>query len=99
MTELKTLKDLKRTSLTINFHDEKGVLISDLRQELGIKYVKELEKEKGAILIENNLTDIPEINLDNGEMIIQNIVYDREDRNKIAQFLRYLFNIKEEDLK
>ena len=69
-------------------------------KEEAIKWVKELEKEEGSILLENDLTtNMPEINLDEGNMIIKNIIYNKEDRNKIAQFLKYLYNLTEEDLK
>lgn len=96
--ELKTLKELSECcndgaeSMTIR------AFSTDLKQE-AIKWVKELEKEEGSILIENILREgDQEINLDDNIMILRNLIYESGDRIKVAHFLRYLYNITGEDL-
>ena len=98
--ELKTIKDILENYPEIEVEETEQIgFIEKINTEM-IKWIKEIEKEEGSILIENNLTTTqPKINLDDGNMIIRNIIYNREDRNKIALFLRFLFEITEEDLK
>ncbi len=58
MTEQKRLKDLKQRSLTVNFYDEKVVLISDLKAE-AIKRIKTCKNiiitELGSVLCGESL--------------------------------------------
>ncbi len=86
MTELKTLKDMKQTSLTINFYDEKGVLISDLKQE-AIRWIKDFRTK-----IENHSHG------DKSDPLYLNCI---SCRNMFIQirWIGHFFSITDEDLK
>lgn len=77
MAKLKTLKDLKQRSLTINFHNEKGILISELKQE-AINHIKFIRDGKVVNKSGHRLRNM--------ELVV-------------IDWIKYFFNITEEDLK
>ncbi len=95
--ELKTLKDLE-------WGDSEGIMtgmvyLKDIKAE-EIKWIKSLENEKESIIVGNDLTK-KGIAVNDGEVIaiIDGIKYSQKERNKIAQFLKYTYDITLEDLR
>ncbi len=88
MSELKTFNEI-----VIDWND----VSENVRKEV-IKWVKELNKKDGSILIQNDLTGGPAIRLEDNRMYLRNIIYDPSDRFKVAFFLQYFFNTTEEEV-
>ncbi len=90
--KLKTLKDIWKEA------NSSTAMYMKLKTE-AVKQIKALENEKESIIHGNDFTK-QGIAINDGEVVavINGIKYSQEERNKVAQFLRYINNLTGEDL-
>ena len=97
MSELKTLKDLEIVGTYSNgkyYHSERHevVEIKDLRQE-AINDIKEIQRQM------KNRENVTSVQVKIGDFFANSIDYEAREPEVLIRYIKWKFNITEEDLK